>query len=296
MMKEEALDKAIREAARSGAADGFGPFFATRVVAASTRTPEVPARLRLIRSGPSRLAAAAVIVLVAVLGTFDATRLRTIEAPAGETVATRLPDGSSVSLGPGSSISYRKFFLRNRRHIQLNGEAFFDVESDPKPFVVETFNSQVWVTGTRFNVRGWEDDRNPETIISLEEGRVEVYRLSESARRDPIRLVPGDAVRVNAEGAAKDERIAVVDALSWQQGGISLVDVPLVDAVAQISRRFAIRIDTEDAISDRPTTYVTPRARSAEDALDAISFALDLRYRRILGGFRIESPSPDSKP
>jgi ferric-dicitrate binding protein FerR (iron transport regulator) len=318
-MTDERLNRIIHDAAEQGAPTGFGPGFVARTVAAAqdSAAQDSAARDSAARkptagrpaSGlateraprPGRLGGRtfrltlAATILVGAFALIEHARLRTAFAPEGASVATRLPDGSSIVLGPGSSITYRSFLLRDRREVRLTGEAFFDVAPKSRPFVVETFNTAIWVTGTRFNVRGWASDRSPETVVSLEEGRVTVFSLSAEGPPgpDPVRLVPGEAVRVSSGGATKDERISVSDAMNWQQGGFSLIDVPLSDALAQIARRFGLRIEVDQGIANRPTTYVAPTANSAEDALDAICFALNLRYSRVLDGYRIESPIED---
>ena len=56
-----------------------------------------------------------------------------------ETRTVRLPDGSSVMLNHYSSLSYPEKFQSDKREVELNGEAYFEVSKDPKhPFIVQT--------------------------------------------------------------------------------------------------------------------------------------------------------------
>ena len=56
-----------------------------------------------------------------------------------ETRTVRLPDGSSVMLNHYSSLSYPEKFQSDKREVELNGEAYFEVSKDSKhPFIVQT--------------------------------------------------------------------------------------------------------------------------------------------------------------
>lgn len=96
-----------------------------------------------------------------------------IKAPKGEKKEQMLADGSRVSIAPGSSISFsEKDYLKNRL-IQLNGQAFFDVEKGGD-FMVTTKNGNVQVLGTEFEI--WESGNQMK--VHCFEGRVSVGNLT----------------------------------------------------------------------------------------------------------------------
>ena len=64
-----------------------------------------------------------------------------------------LPDGSLVELNAGSRLTYSN----TSRKVELQGEAFFQVQKDEVQFVVSTGISKVVVLGTAFNVRSHDD-------------------------------------------------------------------------------------------------------------------------------------------
>ncbi|WP_176221423.1 FecR family protein [Massilibacteroides vaginae] len=83
-----------------------------------------------------------------------------------------LPDGTSVWLNIGSTLIYQTSYL-SKRTVQLEGEALFDVESDPKsPFIVEVNDIAIKVLGTRFNVQAYSGKENIQ--VALLEGIVSV--------------------------------------------------------------------------------------------------------------------------
>ena len=102
-----------------------------------------------------------------------------------------LPDGSEVWLNSGSSISYPKRFTKNKRSVQLTGEAYFKVTSDKSNrFDVVTSNGlQVSAYGTEFNVKAYEDEDKIEATLA--KGHVEVSEIGQPVSRT---LHPGEHV------------------------------------------------------------------------------------------------------
>ncbi len=96
-----------------------------------------------------------------------------ISAPHGSRSQVILPDRSTVWLNAGSKIRYQNDFNRNNRVVELEGEAYFDVVSNPRrPFVVSTEYLRVRAFGTAFNVKAYPEDE----VVSatLIEGNVTV--------------------------------------------------------------------------------------------------------------------------
>ena len=66
----------------------------------------------------------------------DATELAETQSPISH---IRLPDGSTVALRGNSRLDMRSNFEGNTREILLEGEAYFDIISDPgRPFIIHT--------------------------------------------------------------------------------------------------------------------------------------------------------------
>lgn len=85
-----------------------------------------------------------------------------------------LTDGSVVTLGQHSRLSYPAKFDGDTRTVYLSGEAFFDVVKNPaKPFLVYASETITKVLGTSFLVRAYASD--PNVTVSVRTGRVSVY-------------------------------------------------------------------------------------------------------------------------
>ena len=81
--------------------------------------------------------------------------------PYGTWSVVNLPDGSKVWLNAGSSLKYPTQFNDKQRVVSMQGEAYFEVESDKEhPFIVKTKQLTVEATGTAFNVNAYAPERS----------------------------------------------------------------------------------------------------------------------------------------
>ena len=99
--------------------------------------------------------------------------LHTVIVPPGQRINLILADNSSIWLNANTTFKYPSQFSKKQREVYLNGEAYFDVNSDEKhPFIVKTTQWGVKETGTTFNVLAYSKYGKFET--SLFEGAVGV--------------------------------------------------------------------------------------------------------------------------
>jgi len=286
------LDARLAGLASTGAAEGFEPGFAERVMGRIEAERAAPARAPIT---PLRFAAAAAVVLALATGALaiDGLRWRTVAVPAGGSLTVDLADGSHVALQAGSVLRHRPFRFRSERRVRLEGEAFLDVARGDRPFVVETFNADVVVTGTRFNVRAWPDDVAHETAVALVEGSVSLrsrghlIAATTLATTDEVAITAGETARVTAGAASRvDDAPSPTEASNWTSGGLSFRDRPLADVLRALERRYAVRIQADPSVTrGRTATYLNPETPELQDVLDALSFALGLRYGRRADGW-----------
>lgn len=208
------------------------------------RTEEAPATRRR-RFAAGLAAACALTLAVGVLG----PRLWAPEAEFSQLLATAkgernrfvLPDGSLLELNTDTRA--RVALYADRREVELTaGEILFTVSPDAaRPFIVEAGESQVRVTGTRFNVR-----REGATVaLAVEEGSV-AFSAGSWWNRTTRALSAGYVLR-HAQGeplaAPHQENVAAITA--WQRGRLVFRDTPLSQVVAELNRylREPLRID-----------------------------------------------------
>ena len=212
----------------------------------------------------------------------------TIHAPRGSTVAVTLPDGSQAELNSGSALAYERRLFGWTRTLRLDGEAFFEVVRAEEPFVVETFNAAVAVLGTRFNVRAWPDDDQPETVVVLQSGAVEL--VSRTGRARAVRLEPGQLSRLplGAGQPSQPEAVSVDRLLAWRSGGLVFNNQPLGVILSEVERRFGVEIRTRPrSIEHDSLVLFLARPPNAEAVLEAICRFRGYRYRATDDGYAI---------
>lgn len=157
----------------------------------------------------------------------------------GEQRLVVLDDGSHVRLNTDTRIEIA--FTADARRVRLpQGEALFDVEPEgrSRPFLVETGDKLVRVTGTRFNVKRLDD----ETIVEVLEGTVElVDRTDLSSVLSQINA--GEKITVDPIGRASDIGIANIDRIeAWQEGRLEFSAASLEAVIEEFNRYSKTRI------------------------------------------------------
>lgn len=90
----------------------------------------------------------------------------------------RLSDGSEVLLSPQSRLQYPPEFTNGSRIVHLTGEAVFQVQRLPEPFMVYTGDMVTKVLGTRFVVRAFSKEKK--YSVQVLSGKVSVYTTKPS--------------------------------------------------------------------------------------------------------------------
>ena len=168
----------------------------------------------------------------------DAADSVSITAPEGDRCHVTLPDGTSIWLSSGSTLSYPSTFTARRRSVSLTGEAFFDVTKDAgHPFVVNTPYLVTRVFGTPFNIRCYRADDCHVTLLS---GSIEV--TARGRRGEAVRLEPGHEWHMDKRGIAEVTEVAEAEHLSWQKGSFEFDDVPLGDVLDELSQWYHVTV------------------------------------------------------
>ena len=284
------LSEAAPEAASSSRVDEEWDRLSSRIDReAASETSAVP---RVVgRPTWLRLAASIAVFFVGGVGAWNAVPA-SVEAGPGDRIEVVLPGGSRVDLNAGSTLRWARGFSwlpgfdRSERVVRLDGEAFFDVARDGRPFRVETSDAQVAVLGTRFNVRSRPGEG---TSVTVDEGSVEVRDRVVGA----VVLVAGQRVVAGA-GAFEVVDAAVTEAQGWRVGGFAVADAHLGSVLAELERRFSTQIDAsrlDASVRDRRLTLYYSSPLRLDSILDDVATALGLRYREIAGGWEVV-PSP----
>ncbi|WP_257658216.1 FecR family protein [Parapedobacter lycopersici] len=170
-----------------------------------------------------------------------------------------LPDQTKVWLNAASSLKYPAKFASDKREVELDGEAYFEVanafyaerhlSAKPKnrnqykvPFIVKTRNQQVEVTGTKFNINAYADEEAVKT--TLLEGGVRVTVSAAAGALGPQQKVlkPGEQA-VLANDQLDVTQVNVENEYSWKDGNFLFNDQPLHMIMRQLSRWYDVEVD-----------------------------------------------------
>lgn len=162
-------------------------------------------------------------------------QLQTVSTPYGAKTNFKLPDGSSVWLNSGSTLSFQSHFGTNRL-VNLNGEAFFDVKKNSKPFIVLTKSGAVEVKGTIFNVKAYSGENFQTTLVR---GAVKV---KENNSNREITLKPSQQAEINDKDLiVKDVETDIFD--SWKNGKLIFRNEYLPVVAKRLERWYNVKIE-----------------------------------------------------
>ena len=230
------------------------------------------------------LVAATVVIAVTYSWIFSST---TIFAPYGEQLSYILPDGSSVELNSGTSLSYNARFGNDSRTVTITGEAYFNVVTSEVPFFANTSTATVEVTGTTFNVRSWDND---ETTIHLLSGSVDFYPANK--KEHAVKLSPGKFSSVSASDITPSEpqRFNEERISSWRNNLLSFNNESLTSIFSELERRYNVKITFEETSMGSETLstfYSNPVA--IESVLQDICTVKGLQFSQTSDGYRVYS-------
>jgi ferric-dicitrate binding protein FerR (iron transport regulator) len=202
-------------------------------------------RRRAVRGAAALLIVAFVTAFWVVPHVRDTDRIVTLP---GQRQTLTLADGSRVDLNARTVLATD--FRRGRRSVRLDrGEAFFVVaQRDGDPFIVETPDGAIRVTGTEFNVRLPGDGP---AEVTLMEGTVVLEPTGRAPAVPSMTLKPGDraamagvATTVRLLGAAELGRV-----MAWREGRIVFDGEPLAGAVARYAEFHGVTIEVAPAVA-----------------------------------------------
>jgi transmembrane sensor len=229
-----------------------------------------------------------------------AAEVNEISTRKGSKSEIRLPDGSVVWLNAGSKLTYTKDYGQQLREVTLAGEGYFDVvKMKDKPFIIHTSTINIKVLGTVFNVKAYPDDKQTET--SLIRGSVEV--TIRNRPNDKIILSPNEKLLVyNEPGKTSDspspaqdiaekapmvaireltyqDNDSIAVEASWIANKLSFKNESFSEVAKKMERWYDVTIEFGNKSKEKLLMYGTFTTESLEQALEALVFSFNFRYR-----------------
>ena len=193
-------------------------------------------RRRLLPWVSSIVAAAAAVVLCVLLFRDNDQQIQLMAS--AEVQEFVLPDGSEVTLTPGSRLTYNE---KSPRNTHLEGKAFFEVARDEAvPFEITADGAFVRVLGTKFMV----DAGSSLKEVYVTEGKVLFAKSS-----DVEGVILTKDMQATLSPDANVPVIAVepdVNSIAWQRGSFIFDKTPLKEVLKTLSEHYKVSFAATD--------------------------------------------------
>ena len=197
-----------------------------------------------------------------------------LEVPRGGECMIKLDDGTKVWVNAETKLKYPVTFVGDRREVVLEGEAFFDVAKNEKPFIVKTSFGDVRVLGTAFGISAYASE--PESYTTLVRGKVSVEREG----GEPVVILPGEQVVTSKDGKMIKQQVDVEEFVGWKDGIYVFKEKSLGEIMKTLERWYNISVDFQDkSLVDLPFTGNLKRYDDINVFFDALTRTGDMKYR-----------------
>lgn len=193
----------------------------------------------------------------------------------GQKASVTLPDGSKVWLNSQSKLTYSSDYNVNKRELQLDGEAYFEVAHNPKkPFIVKSSDICVEALGTAFGVKAYDEDNLISSILMR--GKVRVTTPDGESI-----LVPNERVMYDkaAHKRTQNKVTNATDFTGWIHNELRFENESLEEIAKNIQRIYNVEIvfSTENIKNQRYTGTVNNN--SLESILNIISLTSPVSFQ-----------------
>jgi len=198
----------------------------------------------------------------------------------GKMMQVVLSDGTSVWLNEGSKLKYPQKFNRNERIVELTeGEAYFDVVHNQKPFIVLSKGVRTQVLGTAFNIRSYTFLKNLQVTVSR--GKVAVsQKQSQGNKMQQVMLLPNERVSIDSENGKFNKDSVSAESLSnWNGGYFGFSNESLENVVKLLEYRYNIQMALQnESLKEYHITGSFKSSEKLENVLNDICLIKGLKY------------------
>ncbi len=185
-----------------------------------------------------------------------------------------LPDSTSVTLAPNSSLEYdARAYIRRFRSVRMEGKAFFDVTRNEKnPFEITTEKAYVRVLGTSFQV-----DETSDTEVYVKSGKV---LFAESREAEGVILTKGMEAVLNVSGGGIPDVVehGLPNPAAWATGLFEYESTPLADVLNELSAFYGVSLEASDYDCHLSARFET--TATIDEIIDMIAIATETTIRK----------------
>ena len=196
----------------------------------------------------------------------------TLVVPRGGEYMLELSDGTKVWLNSDSELRFPVTFVGDRRSVEIEGEAYFEVAKDEgKPFHVLAKGVDIKVLGTSFNVMTYRG----RTITTLVEGKVCLTYKDES-----VLMVPDRQAEVIAEtGKILMREVDARNFTLWKDGVFYFENAALETIAERLSQWYDVNIIFNDeALKQLRYSVEMKRYNNIQDLLTKIEKTQKVKF------------------
>lgn len=200
--------------------------------------------------------------------------INTITVPRGCEYPVELSDGTKVWLNSESEMRFPTRFDPKERVVELRGEAYFEVKSDPShPFIVMTEQMSVEVLGTSFNLMTYDDE--PQMEATLITGSLRVRRDKQEAL-----LVPGMQAQFDRRDNTMTVRPVYAESYAaWARHMFVFFNEPIESICRKLTRWYDVPIDASSPrLKGIRYSGMIRRAESFNNIIELLSTTDELTF------------------
>ncbi|MDQ7817137.1 MAG: FecR domain-containing protein [Melioribacteraceae bacterium] len=199
----------------------------------------------------------------------------------GQISIITLFDGTRITLNSESKLKYPGKFGTSTREVYLEGEAYFEVKSNPsQPFVVHSDNISTVVLGTKFNVKAYNEEK--EIKVSLVEGKVKVENKSMNFNKEPVYLKANEQLSFyRNSGTVILDKFSLVQTIGWKDNILLFDNEPLEKVFIALRRSYGVQFELEDTTFNRLKIKANFENESFWTIIKVIKNATNLEYKTV---------------
>ncbi len=201
-----------------------------------------------------------------------------------------LADGSVVTLNRDTKINYPETFRADIREVEIEGEAFFEVQPDPeRPFVIHAGQATIKVLGTSFNVNAYPQNEEIEVVVAT--GKVQVAKKKSATKQsDEIILNPGDkGVFVANTQELRKTKNENPNYLAWKTRDLVFDKTSLKEVISQLNNVYPGQVRLVDPELEQLLLTARFDNRPLDFILEVIALTHNLEIAKEEGQYVLKS-------
>ncbi len=205
--------------------------------------------------------------------------LKEISTKAGERASIELGDGTRVMMNAASKMIIPETFSANKRSIELEGQAFFNVKSDrSRPFYIHTSNTVVEVIGTSFDVRSYENA--DDVVVVVREGTVELRNHDDPDNN----LIVNEGYKGTVKRSSGHLSLDLIEDseiyFGWMDGRLIFKETPIIEVFKDLERWYDITVQYEDVSDQLINKQLTAdlKTRSFREVFEVIQMSMEIDF------------------